>query len=445
MNNQVFNYSVIPSVVRADMTSQIKIRPLGENASFKAGLTYTLAIRAVDTAGSHFGTVEEIKHEVMPDNDGCLTFEHYFSGEQKHVIFLTRPEEDMRSMYYEINNHRGRFGENASVQLEVYSLKQDLYGMKCYKGEVHCHTCESDGIQDALHTVGNYRNAGYDFMALTDHFTSFASEKAMRVFKNAPVSMTLMLGEEVHVPSERIHTVHMGGRESINEYFRNNRDKAYERVAEIEASLKLPETVNKNDYAWRAFIAEKAHEFGGIAILSHPFWRLGSVYFISPATAEQLMRDGVHDALDLRDDDMEAAVALWADLRADGIRIPIVGSTDSHRTSPDNPDIAARGGYTLVISPDPSKESIMASIRADRSLCVSTKSDPEFVYGSFRLVKFAKFLLDNYYPVYKKLCWGQGTLMAEYPVNGEADEKTISLLSALNERSDAFSREFFGY
>ena len=383
MNNQVFNYSVMPSVVRADVKSVVSILPLGENASFKTGLTYTLAIRSVDTAGRHHGQVLTDTFEVVPDENGCLTFEYRFSGEQKHIIFLTRPEEDMRSMYYEINNHRGRFGENASVQLEVYSLKQDLYGMKCYKGEVHCHTCESDGIQDALHTVGNYRNSGYDFVALTDHFTSFASEKAMRVFKDAPVSMTLMLGEEVHVPSERIHTVHMGGRESVNEYFRNHRDEAYARVAEIEASLNLPDNVDKNDYAWRVFIAEKAHEFGGMANLTHPFWRLGSVYFISPATAEQLMRDGVYDALDLRDDDMEAAVALWGDLRADGVRIPIVGSTDSHRTSPDDPTVAARGGYTLVISPDGSRESIMASIRADRSLCVSTKSDPEFVYGSF--------------------------------------------------------------
>ena len=87
----------------------------------------------------------------------------------------------------------------------------------------------------------------------------------------------------------------------------------------------------------------------------------------------------------------------------------------------------------------------MEAIRSDRSLCVSTKSDPEFVYGSFRLVKLARFLLDNYYPVYQKLCWGQGTLMAEYPVEGTPDAGTVSLLASLNERSEAFSRTFFGY
>ncbi|MBR4961488.1 MAG: PHP domain-containing protein [Clostridia bacterium] len=445
MNRQVFNYSVIPSIVRADTVSQIRIRPLGENGKFKQGLSYQVSVRAVETASRHYDALPTAVYEVVPDEDGCLVFEHTFVGEQKHVIFLTRPEEDMRSLYYEINNHRGRFGENASVTLAVYSLREDLYGLKCYKGEVHCHTCESDGIQDPLHTVGNYRNAGYDFMAITDHFTSYASEKAMRVFRDAPVSMTLFLGEEVHVPTERIHAVHIGGRESINEYFRSHREAAFARVAEIEAALTLPDTVDRNDYAWRVFIAEKAREFGGLAILAHPFWVWSSVYFIAPAAAEQLMRDGVYDALDLRDDDMEAAVALWADLRADGVKIPIVGSTDSHRSSPDDPKLAARGGYTLVFAPDRSHRSITDAIRADRSLCVSTKSDPEFVYGSFRLVKLARFLLDHYYPVYQKLCWGQGTLMAEYPVEGMPDAKTVSLLAALNERSDAFSREFYGY
>lgn len=445
MNKQVFNYTVLPSVVRADEVTRIRIKPLGENGTFKKDLTYKVAFRAVDTACRHFGALPTDTYEITPDEDGCLSVEHYFAGEQKHVIFLTRPDEDMRSMYYEINNHRGRFGENASVELAVYSLKSDLYGMKCYKGEVHCHTCESDGIQDAIHTVGNYRNAGYDFMAITDHFTSYASEKAMRVFAEAPVSMTLMLGEEVHVPIERIHAVHLGGRESINDYFRNHRDEAFARVAEIEAGLDLPETIDKNDYAWRVFIAEKAREFGGLSILAHPFWVWSSVYFVAPAAAEQLMRDGIYDALDLRDDDMEAAVALWADLRADGVKIPIVGSTDSHRSIPDNPQYAAKGGYTLVFAPDRSKEAIMEAVRADRSLCVSTKSSQEFVYGSYRLVKFARFLLDNYFPVHSKLCWGQGTVMAEYPVNGEADEKLVSILGMLNARSDAFEREFYGY
>ncbi|MBR5221911.1 MAG: hypothetical protein IKV66_13065 [Clostridia bacterium] len=444
MNSQIFNYIVRPSIVRADAETTVAIHPLGENGAFKQGLTYTISIRAVDSAHAFYDALPTTVYECTPNDSGDLVFTHRFEGEQKHVILLKRPDEDMRSPYYEINNHRGRFGENASVTLAVYSLAEDLYGMRCYKGEVHCHTYESDGIQDAVHTVANYRSAGYDFMAITDHFTSYASEKAMRVFGNAPVSMTLMLGEEVHVPTESIHIVHLGGKSSINAYFREHREEAYAAVADIEAELNLPADINANDYAWRIFIARKAKEFGGLSFLTHPFWVWSNVYFMAVPATKQLLREAIHDALDLRDDDMEAAVALWADLRAEGVRIPIVGSTDSHRTNPDNPNLAAKGGYTLVFAPDRSPASIFAAIRDERSLCVSTKSD-EFVYGSHRLVKLARFLLDHYYPMYKKLCWGQGTVMSEFPVSETPDDELVNLLAALNKRSEQFAKEFFGY
>ena len=444
MNAQIFNYTVRPSIVRADTVTAVAIHPLGENGAFKPGLTYTVSVRAVDHAHAFYDGLTTAHYECTPDENGDLQFTHLFEGEQKHVIQIKRPDEDMRSPYYEINNHRGRFGENAAVTLAVYSLGEDLYGMRCYKGEVHCHTFDSDGIQDAVHTVGNYRSAGYDFMAITDHFTSYASEKAMRVFADAPVDMTLMLGEEVHVPTESIHIVHLGGCASINEYYRNHREEACAEVEKIEAALDLPADINANDYAWRIFIARKAKEFGGLSFLTHPFWVWSNVYFMAVPATKQLLREAIHDALDLRDDDMEAAVALWADLRAEGVRIPVVGSTDSHRTNPDNPNLAAKGGYTLVFAPDRSKESIFAAIRDERSLCVSTKSD-EFVYGSHRLVKLARFLLDHYYPMYKKLCWGQGTVMSEFPANGTPDEELVNLLAALNKRSEKFAMEFFGY
>ncbi|MBE6904409.1 MAG: hypothetical protein E7480_07360 [Ruminococcaceae bacterium] len=358
---------------------------------------------------------------------------------------ITRPEEDMKSPYYEINNHRRKYQETAVSFLEIYSLKPDLYGMRCYKGETHCHTFESDGLVDAIHTVGNYRSSGYDFLAITDHFTSYASEKAMRVFKDAPVNMTLIFGEEVHVPTERIHSVHMGGRESVNEYFRNHTEEAKAEVAAIQATLSLPADVDPEDYAWRIWVSRKAHEFGGISVLSHPFWIWQQVYFMTPACTKQLLRDGVHDALDLRDDDMQAAVAFWQEMREEGINIPIVGSSDSHLSSPENPYKSVGGGYMFVFAPDNSTESILNAILKGNSVCVNNYYQPEFTFGSFRLVKFSKFLLDNFYPNYMRLCHNQGVLMSEYPLNDKPSEELISLLSKLNKRSEAFAREFYGY
>jgi hypothetical protein len=39
-----------------------------------------------------------------------------------------------------------------------------------YRGNLHTHTDRSDGALSAEAVVGAYRNAGYDFLALTDHF-----------------------------------------------------------------------------------------------------------------------------------------------------------------------------------------------------------------------------------------------------------------------------------
>ena len=166
---------------------------------------------------------------------------------------------------------------------------------------------------------------------------------------------------------------------------------------------------------------------------------------IPPAVTRQLLRDGVYDALDLRDYDMEPAVALWEEVRAEGVKIPVVGSTDSHRTDAANPKLPAPGGYTFVFAPDRSEAALLDAIRAGNSLCVRADGAGEFILGGYRLTKFARFLLDKFYPVYMRLCHGQGTLMADWPVTGEPEAKLVSLLAGLNERSEAFAREFYGY
>jgi len=70
---------------------------------------------------------------------------------------------------------------------------------------------------------------------------------------------------------------------------------------------------------------------------------------------------------------------------------------------------------------------------------------PEFVFGSSRLVKFARFLLDTFYPVYMRLCHHQGIVMSDYPVNEPPSEELVLMLKMLNDRSEAFAREFYGY
>ena len=439
MNRQVFNYAVYPAVVRANAFSTIRIHPLGENTAFLSNVEYTVEVRGVETFCSDYAHLPVTFYRVIPNADGDLEISHYFNGEQRHAIKLIRPQEDLDATPYRDITHRGRRHENADALLQVYSLNDDLYGTRCFKGEVHCHTYESDGVQDVCHTVGNYRTAGYDFLAITDHYISMSAQKAQRIFADAPVDMTLLLGEECHVPTEQIHAVHIGGTKSVNAYFRDNPAAAEQEMLAIEAELSLPSHINRRDYAWRVWIARKARECGGIAVLAHPHWIWFDTYFMASAITRQLLADGIYDALDITDQEADTTVALWVEMQAQGHRIPVVGCTDSHYTDADNPHRPARGGYTLVFAPDRNEASLLTAIREGRCLAVNATGDPARVQGPYRLVKFARFLLDNYYPVYTRLCHGQGVVISEYSVDDEP------LLRTLNERSEAFAHDFFGY
>lgn len=445
MNKQVFNYAVYPSIVRANTTSTIRIHPLGENTAFLPGLDYTVEIRGVEDFCSDYAKLPVSSYRIKPNAEGDLEITHHFVGEQRYALILKRPQEDLDATPYRAITHRSRRGENAAATLYVYSLNTDLYGMRCFKGEVHCHTYESDGIQDVCHTVGNYRCAGYDFVAITDHYIAISAQKAQRIFADAPVDMTLLFGEECHVPTEQIHAVHIGGTESVNAYFRDYPTLAEQEMQAIESELTLPSHINRRDYAWRVWIARKSRELGGIAILTHPHWIWFETYFMASAITQQLLADGVYDALDITDQEADTTVALWAEMQARGCRIPVVGCTDSHYTDANNPHCPARGGYTLVFAPDRSEESILSAICDGRSVAVNAADDHARVQGPYRFVKLARFLMDNYYPVYMRLCHSQGVVMAEYPTTSAPGAETVQLLKTLNSRSEAFAHAFFGY
>jgi hypothetical protein len=163
---------------------------------------------------------------------------------------------------------------------------------------------------------------------------------------------------------------------------------------------------------------------------------------MASAITQQLIRDGIYDAMDITDQEADTTVALWAEMQAQGYRIPVVGCSDSHATNAADVHRPARGGYTLVFAPDRSEESILSAIREGRCLAVNAVGEPERVQGPYRLVKLARFLLDHYYPMYKRLCHGQGPLLSAYTDNADAID---SALDALNRQSETFARYFFGY
>ena len=70
-----------------------------------------------------------------------------------------------------------------------------------YKGNLHTHSTQSDAVRDPGDVCALYRDAGYDFLALTDHFLpryGFPITDTRRYRTN---SFTTLLGAEVHAPA----------------------------------------------------------------------------------------------------------------------------------------------------------------------------------------------------------------------------------------------------
>jgi hypothetical protein len=66
-----------------------------------------------------------------------------------------------------------------------------------FRGNLHCHSNRSDGQRSPQHVVGAYRDAGYDFLCLSDHFEA---DYGWRVTDTRPVreeGFTTIVGAEL--------------------------------------------------------------------------------------------------------------------------------------------------------------------------------------------------------------------------------------------------------
>jgi hypothetical protein len=70
-----------------------------------------------------------------------------------------------------------------------------------YKGNLHTHSTRSDGARHPGDVCAAYREAGYDFLALTDHFQEKYGFPITDTRPFRTNSFTTLLGAEVHAPS----------------------------------------------------------------------------------------------------------------------------------------------------------------------------------------------------------------------------------------------------
>jgi hypothetical protein len=83
-----------------------------------------------------------------------------------------------------------------------------------WRGNLHTHTTESDGALSPAETVRRYQDAGYDFVAITDHFRASYGFPLTDTRPLRTTDFTTLLGAELHAPrtelSSEWHIVAVG-------------------------------------------------------------------------------------------------------------------------------------------------------------------------------------------------------------------------------------------
>jgi hypothetical protein len=217
---------------------------------------------------------------------------------------------------------------------------------KWFRGNVHTHTTLSDGTKTPEEITLLYKEAGYDFLSITDHSlvakTDHLSKKGF----------LLVPGEEICIGTSSAKTL-------------------YHIVA-----LGIAETLPFKDFDYSLDpqkVIDKINELGGLAILAHPYW--------SSLKHSDMMRIKGYHGVEIYNTSCDYERNLgYSDSHIDGIitedRKPFIYATDDHHGAEmGNSPIDACVAWINVKSKDLTLNSIMEAIKFGRFY---SSTGPEF-------------------------------------------------------------------
>jgi hypothetical protein len=208
-----------------------------------------------------------------------------------------------------------------------------------YRGNLHTHSTNSDGSHEVGVVCAAYREAGYDFLTLSDHFRDDPSQAwaARSVTDTRPYrtkDFTTILGAEMHAPRTELGELwHIKAVGLPADFPTGHRDETG------------PE------------LARRAHAAGAFIGLVHPAW-----YGLTKADADSI--DCAHaievynhgNAVTL---DRGQACPFLDALVNDGRRLSGYASDDAHELTHD-----FKGGWVMVRAEALEPEALLASLKA---------------------------------------------------------------------------------
>ena len=381
-------FDVYPKIFEIYKKRILNIKLLYEKDT---SIEYFVEISGMDTG-------EKIKLMLKP-KAGILSAEVKLSEEQEYKVTVK--------------------DEKSTGSFSIYACKEDLFYKNPYKGDLHMHTNRSDGLESPEYVAVSMRKMGFDFIAVTDHRNYKASLEAIESFKGIKSDFLIFPGEEIHSPDNYVHIINFGGRESINEMMKDteNYKKEVERI--IESLENFPEYLDKYIYASCAWCFEKIRETGGLSIFCHPFWITENAYNVPLNLVDYMFEKKPFCAFEVlgghETESNNLQTAYYSSSREKQQKIPIVGVSDAHGIH----NSYAGWFYTIVFAESPALDNLKESIKNLYSVAVeSIPNEGTRIYGEFRLVKFAEFLLREYFPVHDNECFIEGSIIEKRKTAG---------------------------
>ena len=448
MKQTLYDYDVYPLVFPAGVPTEITVRPLGAHAAFPADVRVTLHRLDSGSPRHDFSAWNKVPFDAPLCADGNLRFTFTAEAECEHFIRIWT-------------------GDRRIAQLSVYAVGDDLADRIPLKGDLHMHTCRSDGREDPGIVCANYRMRGYDFCVITDHHRYYPSLEAIADYAGARCPLNILPGEEVHLRGTDVHIVNAGGTFSVNGLFpwspnftetdgaldkrRLNdgvnppqimtEERYEEELRAIEAEYPdCPADVNLRWFSVCVWALRKIREGGGLGIYAHPYW-IADMWHVPEPLNRYMLEKHPFDACEVLGgenyyEQNGFQTAVYYEEYRQGRVHAVVGSTDTHGSTEHNrnADICS----TIVFARKNERSDIVDSIRDRYSVAVDSISKEYRLVGEFRFQKYASFLMENYFPIHDRAAAVDGEIMRRYFLGDESAET----LSSFADRAGAFIRKY---
>jgi predicted metal-dependent phosphoesterase TrpH len=380
-----------------------------------------------------------------PQN-GVLRFEHFFAGEMPWKICIRRAETEKHFSDF-TRAYMPWCVRDGVVEFCVYSLYGDLYEKRPFKGDLHIHTCRTDGFESPAFVACQYRKFGYDFIAVTDHYVYEPSIEAMDWVTATKSALKLFPGEEVHHPDVgdcySFHFVNFNGKYSVNDLIRKDPEGVLQEVCAISKDIDCADE-DKLQVAWYKWVYQEIKKAEGIAIYPHPLWILLGAYNIKTSVSESIYKNGYCDVVEIfggggNKTNHKLQPMLYYDGKEKGYNYPIVASNDAHSALQHN-SYGFDHAFSIVFAENADK--IPENILQGNTVAIDNwNTEEKTAYAPFRFARYAHFLLEEYYPMHDEYCFSTGQAMLRLLYG---DETQNDLVGILEEELRKYNSRFFG-